>query len=193
MMENESIKYLGERLDNFLDELQVKMDDFISKFSNLYKKTTVNESNKALTTSELDIYDFSKLKITKAQFIKKIRNILERAQHKVVVITPTITDLEDLEVYNVRSSINLNIGCFIDIEMDRHEELLEELKSFRNIQIRNYEDQDRWVVLRDGEELLCAVIGAKQDNFLFFQTEDPNHIKLFSNLAMDAWLRSKKI
>jgi len=188
-MENENIEHIEKAIDNFLDELQTKMDDFIYNFSNLYKKNALNESN----VLELDIDTFSRLKITKTKFVKKIREILKRAQHKVVVITPTITDLEDLEVYNVRSSINLNIGCFIKIEIDKHLELLEELESFRNIQIRNYEDQDRWVILRDGEELLCAVIGIEPANYLFFHTEDPNHIKIFSSLATNAWLRSRKI
>ena len=100
----------------------------------------------------MDIFDFNKLKITKTEFIKKIKDILESAQHKVVIIIPTITDIEDLEVYNLRSSINLNIGCFINIGIDRHMELLDELESFDNIKIRNYEGQDRWVILRDGEE-----------------------------------------
>jgi len=197
-MEKDIIKQLEETLHNFQNELQIKMDDFINRlnsinFSNLGEKIISKPTDNGFKTSELDIFDFSKLKITKAQLLKKIREILERAQHKIMLTVPIITDLEDLEVYNVRAGVNMNITCFIDIGLDNHEELLEEHESLRNIDIRNFEGKDRWVIYRDGEELLFIAIGAEKSNYLVFHTRDSAHVKLFSSLATDAWLRSKRI
>jgi len=60
----------------------------------------------------------------------------------------------------------------------------------RNIELRNYVEKDRWVILRDGEELFCVILGREK---LSIRTKEPVHIKILSFLATDPWLRSKKI
>jgi len=138
-----------------------------------------------------DEFDFNRLGFTKSELLKYMRLMLERAQHNVVIIVPKITDLRDLEVYNVRANVNRRIACLIDVENENHQEILEELKVFANI--RNYKGEDRYVFLRDGEELLFAAIGVNNDINLSFHTNDAAHIKLFSSLAMEAWLNSREV
>jgi len=136
-------------------------------------------------------FDFNRLGFSKAELLKYMRLMLERAQNNVVIIVPKITDLRDLEVYNVRANVNRRICCLVDKENDDHLEILEELKVFANV--RSYEGKDRYVFLRDGEELLFAALGVNNDITLSFHTNDAAHIKLFNSLAMDAWLRSREI
>jgi len=138
-----------------------------------------------------DEFDFNRLGFTKSELLKYMRLMLERAQHNVVIIVPKITDLRDLEVYNVRANVNRRIACLIEVENEDHREILEELKVFANV--RNYKGEDRYVFLRDGEELLFAALGVNNDISLSFHTNDAAHIKLFSSLAMEAWLKSREI
>jgi len=136
-------------------------------------------------------FDFNRLGFSKAELLKYMRLMLERAQNNVVIIVPKITDLRDLEVYNVRANVNRRIACLVEVENEDHLEILEELKVFANV--RSYEGEDRYVFLRDGEELLFAALGVNNDITLSFHTNDAAHIKLFNSLAMDAWLRSREI
>ena len=136
-------------------------------------------------------FDFNRLGFSKAELLKYMRLMLERAQYNVVIIVPKITDLRDLEVYNVRANVNRRIACLVEVENEDHLEILEELKVFANV--RSYEGEDRYVFLRDGEELLFAALGVNNDITLSFHTNDAAHIKLFNSLAMDAWLRSREI
>lgn len=137
-----------------------------------------------------DEFDFNRLGFTKSELLKYMRLMLERAQHNVVIIVPKITDLRDLEVYDVRANVNRRIACLIEVENENHREILEELKVFANV--RNYMGEDRYVFLRDGEELLFAALGVNNDINLSFHTNDAAHIKLFSSLAMEAWLKSRE-
>lgn len=46
----------------------------------------------------------------------------------------------------------MNLAAFINLGIEKHMELLEELDSFENIQIRNYDGEDRYGILRDDED-----------------------------------------
>ncbi|MHA1986145.1 MAG: hypothetical protein ACW98D_05835 [Promethearchaeota archaeon] len=138
-----------------------------------------------------DDFDFNRFGFSKADLLKYMRLMLERAQLKVLITVPNITDLRDLEVYNVRANVNRRICGLVDKENDDHLEILEELRVFANV--RNYKGEDRYVFLRDGEELLFAALGVNKDITLSFHTNDVAHIKLFNGLAMEAWLKSREI
>ena len=122
-----------------------------------------------------------------------MRQILETAVHKVTIAVPNIEDLQDLYLYEVRSSVNLQVSCFIDPGIELHSDLLEEFESLDNISLRTNESEDRYLILKDGEELFFAVVGNKEDNHLVFHTRDSKHIQLFNALVMESWLRSRKI
>ncbi|MFX1476873.1 MAG: hypothetical protein ACFFCI_01960 [Promethearchaeota archaeon] len=188
-MEDDIIKQLKDALE----ELQEKMDNLVILFSTLDKKVLSKPKDNSSDTLELNIDDLNKIEVTKAEFLPKINEILEKSQHRIMLTVPRITDLEDLELYNVRSSVNIKIACYIDTGFDVDLRIVRELESFENIEIRNYKYQDRWVIFRDGKELLCVIIGAEESNYLFFRSEDDSHIKILSYLATDPWLRSKKI
>lgn len=171
---------------NYLNEELEKADEKIEKLK--LKNERLRKS--IPETSKRGSIDVSKLKIKKSELIQNMREILERTQHIVMIIVPTIIDLEDLEVHNVRVNVNRRIACSVDIENEDQLELLEELKNF--VHIRNFEGRDRYVILRDSEKLLFAALGVNKDINLSFHTSDADHIKLFHSLASDAWVRSKE-
>jgi len=189
------IKHLEEQLELKGNELRLLNNELAKLDEELEFLKLENEKLKKVSfeSSELDIFDFSKLRVTESEFKKEMRDILKRAKDNVTIISPKITDFEDLKVYEVRASVNLNLAALINPGIEKHMELLEELDSFENVQIRNYKGEDRYGLLRDGEELLFAAIGANGDNYLIFYTKNSAHIKLLKSLITDPWLRSRKI
>jgi len=116
-----------------------------------------------------------------------------KALHNVTIVVPNIRDLQELTLYEVRSSVIIKVSTSIDITLEEDAEILEELESLDNISIRMFDSEDRYVIDRDGEELLFAVIGKNENNHLVLQTRDSMHIKSFKYLIMEAWLRSRKL
>jgi len=192
-MERNIIKHLEDALDNFLDDLQVKMVNFISRFSDKGEETMSESLDYTMNIIELNTNDISTLKVSEKQFLNDFREVLGRAKHKIMLTVPIITDLEDLELYNIRSSVNISISCYVNRGMVSHLKLIEEFESFENIEIRNYKYKDRWAILRDNEELSFIAIGTGESNPLFFRTEDKTQVKTLGSLATDPWIRSKKV
>ncbi len=127
-----------------------------------------------------------------ADIVEKMREILQKALHNVTIVVPSITDLQELRLYEVRSSVNIKIACLINPGEEEHASLLQEFESLDNVAIRSFEGEDRYVLVRDGEELLFGAVG-KSDNALAFHTRDASHIRLFNSLVMEGWLRSRKL
>lgn len=184
----EKIKDLEKELEILNGELAKADEDLESLEIELEKLT-----NKKANSSISNILEATNTNISKSEIIEKMKDILQTASHKVMIVTPNILDLQDVPVYDVRSSVSVNIACLVNEGIDEHTELLDELLSLDNIAIRNYEREDRYVITRDGEELFLAVIGNAEDNHLVIHTQDRNHIRLLNSLTMEAWIASRKI
>jgi hypothetical protein len=133
------------------------------------------------------------LVIPKKLILEKMKEILMKAVHNVTIVVPNIKDLQELTLYEVRSSVIIKVSTSIDITLEEDAEILEELESLDNITIRMFDSEDRYVIDRDNEELLFSVIGKSEDNNLVIQTRDSMHINLLKYLSMEAWLRSRKL
>ncbi len=182
------IKELEKNIDLLNEELN-KSDDEFEKLEAEIEKI----KNSSLKSLENKIIDFTYVNISSEDILSKMKEILTDSVHNVMIVTPTILDLQELQLYEIRSSVSLKISTLINPGIDEHAQLLEEFESLDNISIRLYEGQDRFLVLKDGEELLFGVQGDKINNFLVFHTKDAKHISLFNALVMETWLRSKKI
>jgi len=176
------VKILEEELVNADEELeQLEME-------NEKLKNSISD-----TTNDSKIINFTNANISKSIIIEKMREILQEAMHNIMITVPFITDLQDLYLYEVRANVNIKASCQINPGSEEHADLLDELESLDNISIRSYQGEDRYLVMKDGEELLMAIIGADDNNHLVIHTEDPMHIKILNSLVMDSWLRARKI
>lgn len=185
---NEKIKEFEKEIQILNGELS-KADEELESLQIEIEKLRVSESSPKIS----NILESTKIHITKSEIIEKMRDILQGALHKVMIVAPNILDLQDLHLYEVRSSVSMSIACLVNQGIDEHTELLDELLSLDNISLRNYERQDRYVLTRDGEELLFAVIGNSDNNYLVIHTKDRNHIRLMNSLTMEGWLASRKV
>lgn len=183
-----SIDNLKEKLEILTGEL-AKADEDLE----ILEKENEKLRNQLAISESTKIIDWTDIEISKFDILKEMRKILLSALHNVTIAVPSIKDLQDLYLYEVRSSVNLKISCFIDPVSAEDSELLEEFESLDNISIRMYDAEDRYVLDRDGEELLLAVIGRNNNNHLVIHTKDPKHIKFYRSTIMESWLRSRKI
>jgi len=135
--------------------------------------------------------DLEKVRYSREQIIAKIIEILNRAIHNVTIVTPSIEDLEDLKLFEVKSSVSVKVACNIDPANSKHSDLLTEFESLDNISIRQYDAKDRWGISRDNEEVFLAAVGESSN--LVFYSRDALHLKLFNPIIMESWLRSRKV
>ena len=189
------LKDADETITQLQKEIEILNEELAKADEELESLELENEKlrNSPTSSNKGAIVDFTSIQITKAEILEKMRNILENSIANATIVVPSIEDLQDLYLYELRSSVSMKIACSVNPGLDEHHELLEEFDSLDNISLRNYEREDRYVVTRDGEELFFAAIGNSNDNHLVFHTRDQRHIKLFSSLATDGWIQSKKV
>ena len=192
-------KNLLEEKDEEIEEYQKKLTILTGELEkadeDLDALEAENEKLRNNLASEPNekIIDSTDREIPKADILKKIREILGKAVHNVTIAVLDIDDLQDLHLYEVRSSVNMKIMCNVDSSREDDAELLEELESLDNITIRLYEDRDRYLIDRDGAELLFSIKGESENNNLVIYTRDVKHQRLLRSLVMEGWLRARKL
>ncbi len=185
--------------ENELEELQNKLvllkGELEKQEEDLDALDAENEKlrNDLASSSDPQIIDWTYVEIPKESILKKIREIVSNAVHTVTIAVPDIKQINFLHLYEVRSSVNVKIMCYIDPSMEEDEQLLNEMESLDNITIRMYEEKDRFLIDRDGEELLFGIIGEGENNNLVIHTRDAKHQRLLRSLVMEGWLRARKL
>jgi hypothetical protein len=185
--------------DNELEGCQNKVDILKGELEKQEEDLDLLEAendklrNDLASSSDPQIIDWTYVEIPKDSILKKIREILSKAVHNVTIAVPDIKDLQDLHLYEVRAHVNMKIMCYIDPSLEDDEQLLMEFESLDNITIRMYEDKDRFLIDRDGEELLFAIIGEGENTNLIIHTRDVEHQRLLRSLVMEGWLRARKL
>ena len=130
--------------------------------------------------------------LSKKSVLNEIKSILMKGLHSVIITTPTIENLRDLDLYDIKPSVNIKVATWLDPQNPEHQEILNEL-TFDNIMIKIDDFKDRYCILKDGAELFFGVVGNNEDEILTLRTKDSKHIKLLSSLVMESWLRARKL
>jgi len=192
-------KNLLEEKDEEIEECQKKLTILTGELEKAEEDLDALEAendklrNNLASVPDEAIIDSTFREIPKAVILKKMRAILGNAVHNVTIAVLDINDLQDLHLYEVRTHVNVKIMCYIDPSLEDDAELLEELESLDNITIRLYEDRDRFLIDRDGEELLFSIVGEGENNNLVIYTRDAKHQRLLRSLVMEGWLRARKL
>ncbi|MFX0040068.1 MAG: hypothetical protein ACFFCY_11095 [Promethearchaeota archaeon] len=184
----ESINQLQKEIQILNEELGKADEDLEALELELEKIKETKTSSK-----DIKIIDYTKIQIPKSELLEKMREILEKAIANITIIVPSIEDLQELYLYELRSSVTMNVACHINPGISEHSELLEEFESLENISLRNYERADRYILARDGEELLIAIKGNSEENHLVIHSKDPKHLRALNSLATEGWIQSRKI
>jgi predicted RNase H-like nuclease (RuvC/YqgF family) len=134
--------------------------------------------------------EIAMITVTRNQIIEFLTDMVTRSVHNLVITTPSIQDLAELGLYDARTSVNIKASCSVQSSSE-DQELLQEFEALDNISIRNFDSRDRWICLKDNEEMFIASIGSKSNAAIF--SNDHLHIKFFNALMMESWLLAKRI
>ncbi|NVM04419.1 MAG: hypothetical protein HWN67_19000 [Candidatus Helarchaeota archaeon] len=198
-----------------LEKALLADEKLVSKISDLNKE--VKEKTEAIsekqdkieelkkTISDLD-NDFEKLNVEyqnikeqktgliqgKENIISIMNNMLDNVKIRVLICTPTIHDIEQIELQNLNKKVNVRIATFIDLKLEKHKDILDTFSGFPNITFRNFDKQDRWGLEHDREEIILAS-HSKKVLPMGMMSNDPNHIEFFSPLLSEAWVSGKPL
>ncbi|MFX1278945.1 MAG: hypothetical protein ACFFA3_05970 [Promethearchaeota archaeon] len=193
-VDHNTLKEKDDEILQLQKEIEILNDELAKADEDLESLELENEKLREQSSIDTDkIIDFTKVNIPKSEILEKMREMLPNSISNVTIVVPDIEDLQELYLYEVRSSVSMNIACSINPGIDQHSELLQEFESLDNISIKNYEQRDRYGIVRDAEELLIAVKGRSEDNHLVFHTKDSKHIRLLNSLITESWIRSRKV
>ncbi|MHA2182442.1 MAG: hypothetical protein ACXAAH_13565 [Promethearchaeota archaeon] len=195
LIDKSILKEYNEKIENLEKELDILNRELAKADEEIGNLELENEKLRSAQSSSTDlkIMDFTHANISKSDILEKMREILPNSNASVQIVIPKIEDLQELYLYEVKSSVSMRIACSINPGIEEHSELLEEFESLDNITLKNYNLEDKYALVRDGEELLYGVTGKSENNILVIHTKDPNHIKLLNALAVEVWLRSRKV
>lgn len=121
---------------------------------------------------------------SKSEILNKINEISKRAISSILIVVPKLKDIEDICLYEIKSSTSIRIACKVN-----HLEIFDELISLGNVKIKNYEREDRYGIIRDNEELFISIFGEDKNNLLTFYTKDIKHIQVVNTLITECWIR----
>ncbi|MHA1985313.1 MAG: hypothetical protein ACW98D_01620 [Promethearchaeota archaeon] len=189
------LKENNEKIQKLEKEVEILNGELAKADEELESLELKNEKlrNTKAESSEVKIVDFTSINISKSEILEKMKEILPKSNASLLIVTPKIEDLQELYLYEVKSSVSMRIACAINPGIEEHSELLEEFESLDNITLRNYNMEDKYALVRDGEELLYGVTGKSEHNNLVIYTKDPNHIKLLNALPLEVWIQSRKV
>ena len=162
---NEKIQTLEKKIEFLNGELAKADEELVNleleneKLRNIQEKAT-----------DVKIVDFTNANISKSEILEKMREILPNANASLLIVTPKIEDLKELYLYEVKASVSVRVACSINPGIEEHSELLEEYESLDNITLKNYTLEDKYALVRDGEELLYGVTGKSENNILVIYT-----------------------
>ncbi|MHA1338932.1 MAG: hypothetical protein ACTSRZ_09330 [Promethearchaeota archaeon] len=193
MIDDSVIKEKDEQIKKLEEEIKILNVDLKMSDEEIEQLNKEIEELKARSASEpIAGGNICQSNIVSEDILNFMIEIIGRSIHNVNITTPTIMDLAELQLYDLKASVNIKASCSIDISNEEHQEILQEMQALENVTLRSFTGKDRWVCLRDGEELLIAVIGENENNLAIY-TKDPLHIKFFNAIVMESWLRAQKI
>lgn len=141
-----------------------------------------------------DIWFIRSPEAAKAHINEEISN----AKMRVLIVAPTLSDV-DIEAIKARPSrINFRIAAYIDPTNPLHETIMREMDTMDNVDYRNRALQNLWGINKDYEEVILCVL-SKTEIRGDYVTEIAGigsiieeHIKIFVPILEDAWVGARK-
>ncbi|MFX0179685.1 MAG: hypothetical protein ACFE78_05805, partial [Candidatus Hodarchaeota archaeon] len=95
-------------VDDLEKKLEILNNELMTADEDLEAMEEENEKlrNQLAAVSGAKIIDWTDIEIPKSRILEKMREILMKALHNVTIAVPNIKDLQELYLYEVRSSVN---------------------------------------------------------------------------------------
>src|SRR5271157_1142154 len=195
------------------DSLSGEIDVALNTIRDVFKSEVVKELEKILTNMEdrvnesqktlQDFWERAKSEVmyslkevwfirSPEAVISAINESVPEAKMRVLIIAPTLDDIDMRPILEAKPTTNIRIACAINIQNDRHLAILSILDEHTNISYRHYQGAVTiWGVNRDSEKCVVCVV-SKRKEVAGIGTILPEDIKIFTPILEEVWMNSKK-
>ena len=124
--------------------------------------------------------------------IASINDALQEAKMRVLIIAPTLDDVDIRPVIAAKSTTNIRIACAIDLSNDKHLAILSVLDEHPNVTYRHYKGEVTiWGMNRDSEKCVVCVV-SKNKEVAGIGTILQEDIRIFTPILEECWMNAKK-
>jgi len=174
-------------LDNMLEKVKNRLD---------LSSLTVEEFWEGAKTMESQSMKDVWFIRTPEGMISQINEEVRNAKMRILIVAPTLKDIEIEPLLNIKPQINIRICCYINIEDPNHKKILDKLEKRTNISLRNRLLQNLWGINRDYEEIILGIVSKSETEdtleLVGLGSNLSEHIKILVPILEEAWMGSKK-
>ncbi|MHA1792538.1 MAG: hypothetical protein ACTSVI_07825 [Promethearchaeota archaeon] len=124
--------------------------------------------------------------------ISAINESLMEAKMRVLIVAPTLDDVDLRPLLEAKKTTNIRLACAIDTTSKRHLAILSVLDEHPNISYRHYKGEVTiWGVNRDFEKCVVAVV-SKNKEVAGIGTILEEDIRLFTPILEECWRSGRK-
>ncbi len=187
----------SELRNTFAQNVIVTLDDVLGKVLtrlNMSTKTIEEfwqDAKRVIRVSAKDIWFVRTPEGMKAQII----DASSRAKMKLLIIAPTLTDIDVQSILQAPKFINVRVAARIQTDDAKHRQILDSFASHPNITVRQWDLQNLWAINRDSEEVIVGIVSKLSSGVLDVAgigSTLQEHIKIFAGILEDAWIGSRK-
>ncbi|MHA1697964.1 MAG: hypothetical protein ACTSWN_03900 [Promethearchaeota archaeon] len=193
----EQIKEINDKYDSIKKRLRDSGDSVLGQTMELEKmKEQISEKDARIKELENKLGSILSGKTgvftTKDKIKELFQEKMQEINRSIRLCLPHLNYLEDFGllpiIQDYSSAIVINIASNIK-PTDEH--IVLDLKS-RGINLTQYNEADRWLLNKDGEEFIIA-IEKDGDNIIGFYTNETKLVSIFNSVIMEPWIKGIKL
>lgn len=201
------LKSFEELRNIFSEKVLITLDDVLEKIVRRIQNNTItiqefwDQAKSVINFTMKDVWFIQSAEGMEAQ----INDAVSRAKMRILIVAPTLLDVEIAHLIQLPNHINIRICCAVDPAKPIYATNLKLIENHSNIVVRNRELQNLWGINRDYEEIIVGIV-SKPTVATIANTPDfapalevagigsilSEHIKIFVPILEDAWMGSKK-
>ena len=180
------VSTLSEELLNILNRLEV---------SQITTQEFWEQAKKKSITSMKDIWFIRSLEGARAHINEEI----SKTKMRLLIVAPDLSEIQVSLLYSLPKHVNIRIATQIDMDLEEHVNILQQLDKMPNVTYRNRREQDLFGINRDYEEVILCILskiesGEKERMEIGgVGSIVQQHIKIFVPVLEDAWISSQKV
>ena len=127
-----------------------------------------------------------------------INDEISKAKMRVLIVAPTISDIDINALKERPARINFRIAASIDMGDSKHVAIVNQLDQMDNVDYRHRALQNLWGINRDYEEVIVCVLskteikGGLATEIAGIGSIIQEHIKIFVPILEEAWMSARK-
>ncbi len=183
----------SENIIKALSELMVSLNEKIEVNNNAILEFWAQARKKAAFSMK-DVWFIRSPEGMKAQINEALRN----TKMRMLIVAPTLSDLDLDPLLKSPSHLQIRLSCFIDPLNREHQKIIAQLEDHPHIQYRNRELQNLWGMHKDYEEVVIGIVSLKvtekgeKKEVVGIGSIIEEHIKIFIPILEDAWVGASK-